>query len=200
MEYEIEVPRVLLPHQDLSQSWSQSWLRLAQRPFPFKFRGSGGHQEPGGLRCPPYSCPHIQGPVQRTCLPFARSAPLPTPAHTEGWLCTDVRGIHVHTRTCTSRPSPPERHAWPSLVPPWQAEQAGPKRHWASLWWLQAGPCLGHSPGHRPQEQASVQGTRCKLWQRVLMAELVAAAVPHGEGPEAVVGEGSTGDRAGPDP
>lgn len=164
--------RPLGPHHGLSQPLSQPWLRLAQKPFPYNFRGSGGYQEPDRWRRPPSSCPHIQWPVQRVRPPFART-------QEAGWLCTDVWGIRTRAHTHT-QPGPALLSGAPGPAWPQQAEQVDPAQHWAYLWWLQAGPCLGRSPGHSPQEQASVQGTRCKLWQRVLMAELAAATMPHG--------------------
>lgn len=90
--------RVLPPHRDLSQSLSQPWLRLAQRPFPFNFRGSGGPRQPDGLGCPPSNRPCIQLLVRRTSPPFAPSAHLPTP-RTQKAGSAQMCGAFPGTRT-----------------------------------------------------------------------------------------------------
>ena len=158
------------------------WLRPAFVPAPAQTGPRAVPTAPQGVRraprlrwaalCP--RCAHTQWPAQRRSPPLPASSALPSCSHSPA-RSTQVAHAGAHTRTHRPRLAPTEQSR---LTPSIQL------RSGSSAWtppglllWVPTPP----GPG-REQASASVQGTRCRLWQRVLMAELAAATMPHGWG------------------
>ena len=158
------------------------WLRPAFIPAPAQTGPRAVPTAPQGVRRAPRlrwaaSCPrcaHTQWPAQRRSLPLPASSALPSCSHSPA-RSTQVAHAGAHTRTHRPRLAPTEQSR---LTPSIQL------RSGSSAWtppglplWVPTPP----GPG-REQASASVQGMRYRLWQRVLMAELAAATMPHGWG------------------